>query len=38
MLEEPILYYPLKSALDAGFSETEAKDDLSGRPRFFFAR
>ncbi len=26
------------AALDAGFSETEAKDDLSGRPRFFFAR
>ena len=22
MLEEPILYYPLKSALDAGFPET----------------
>ena len=22
MLEEPILYYPLKSALDAGFCET----------------
>ena len=26
------------AALDAGFAETEAKDDLSGRPRFFFAR